>query len=907
MARLTQLVRSAIERGHGVVELLGDPGSGKTRLLDAVARDARRSGVWVLRARCSVAEGDVAFHPFLQALNAWTVSPDGNRDDEAIGRARALTRALGECIGSAEEIPPWDFFFEQRRLLSECLASAPAGGLLVLDDVQWADAWSIKFLEILIRWPLEEPLAIAVAYRPRQSPVTLRAALQEGHDLGYASTVHLDPLTIRQCAVMLDEDPASPELARLHREGEGNPLYVVALAENEAPRPGNSEAWAYGPLGARLLTELTRLDSDARLVAHAASVLGETFDASIVAAVAQIDLETAARALGELRRHDVVRLTDNGMLSFRHPLVRHCLYGCTGAWWRSDAHRRAFAHLTTRGESAMELAPHIEGAGAEDVAAVQTLIAAADTALHSGKPDLAARWLVAALRSQRILGGGAGGAQVGTGVWRGVLQAIAAKGDRERVLSVGTELLTAFDEDSGGTRVNVAATMACLQASLGDVDSGRALIASQEARLVKSDPAAAAVSHVFGQLVNLLAGVVPDRSEVEGLARWLGDAGPVEAFGIQAIRALCAVFDGDIEAGRRLLAACTQALVGCPAPSPDTIGLAEFLIAMAWAEALVGHYGAAQTHAQEAQAALHKTGDTHQSALVLTLLSYVHYQAGRLPDAFDTAQQAHAAARGIGRQDYAAAADALMAAASARPGEHVPRPEGADDPADENFWGPVTSILRAEAVLAAGDSAGALDVLLPWETAWRRSGPARVHEARGYELLAAGAGALGDQANAERWAARAADVAAAVGLRESRGHALLARGHALQAAEAEPYYQAAWEVLGGDGPARARANALAAGTEGRGRTGESAGPGREAAVQEPAGLPVRDDEGAPLVSLTTREREVARLAGEGLKTKDIATRLGVSPRTVDAHLARIYSKVGVRTRAELVRKVFFTD
>ncbi|WP_030220266.1 helix-turn-helix domain-containing protein [Streptomyces bikiniensis] len=60
-------------------------------------------------------------------------------------------------------------------------------------------------------------------------------------------------------------------------------------------------------------------------------------------------------------------------------------------------------------------------------------------------------------------------------------------------------------------------------------------------------------------------------------------------------------------------------------------------------------------------------------------------------------------------------------------------------------------------------------------------------------------------------------------------------------------------------------------------------------------------DGGALAELTLRERQVAELAGEGLKTRDIAARLLVSPRTVDVHLTRIYSKLGVHTRAALVR------
>jgi DNA-binding NarL/FixJ family response regulator len=52
-------------------------------------------------------------------------------------------------------------------------------------------------------------------------------------------------------------------------------------------------------------------------------------------------------------------------------------------------------------------------------------------------------------------------------------------------------------------------------------------------------------------------------------------------------------------------------------------------------------------------------------------------------------------------------------------------------------------------------------------------------------------------------------------------------------------------------------------------------------------------------SLTTRERQVAELAAEGVKSRDIADRLYLSPRTVENHLQRVYAKLGVNSRTEL--------
>jgi DNA-binding CsgD family transcriptional regulator len=55
-------------------------------------------------------------------------------------------------------------------------------------------------------------------------------------------------------------------------------------------------------------------------------------------------------------------------------------------------------------------------------------------------------------------------------------------------------------------------------------------------------------------------------------------------------------------------------------------------------------------------------------------------------------------------------------------------------------------------------------------------------------------------------------------------------------------------------------------------------------------------------SLTPTERDVVRLASEGLEYKDIATRLFISPRTVQAHLTHIYNKLGLSSRVQLVQE-----
>jgi RNA polymerase sigma factor (sigma-70 family) len=72
-------------------------------------------------------------------------------------------------------------------------------------------------------------------------------------------------------------------------------------------------------------------------------------------------------------------------------------------------------------------------------------------------------------------------------------------------------------------------------------------------------------------------------------------------------------------------------------------------------------------------------------------------------------------------------------------------------------------------------------------------------------------------------------------------------------------------------------------------------------------LQARQRREAGLARLSTREREVMQLLGEGLQNRAVAEQLGLSPRTVEVHKARILAKLGIRNVAELVRLVDATD
>ncbi|WP_308203325.1 helix-turn-helix transcriptional regulator [Frankia gtarii] len=348
----------ARDEGHtSLVELAGDPGYGKTRLLTAVAGQARHRGVDVLRARCTETGTGEAFHPFIEAFTSWR--PSGTT---LLAPATAFIRALAAAAGMLDDTSTarCRLFAELRSLYGDCLAAAPGGLLLLFDDFHLADRASVDLLEVMARWPLKDALPVVVAHRPRQVPAWMHVTIQAGVELGAVEQIRLAALTLQQSADLLGLPSRAPELADLHERGAGNPLYLTALAERGAggdggwaagvgadPADGPSDHWARTTLGVRLLAETAPLGARQRRAVWAAAVLGDTFTVDSVAAVAQLDRDDACHALRELRARDLVRVTPAGALAFRHPLVGRCLHGQTDPCWQVGAHRRALDYLRT--------------------------------------------------------------------------------------------------------------------------------------------------------------------------------------------------------------------------------------------------------------------------------------------------------------------------------------------------------------------------------------------------------------------------------------------------------------------------------------------------------------------------------------------------------------------------------
>ncbi|MEV8441634.1 LuxR C-terminal-related transcriptional regulator [Actinosynnema sp. NPDC051121] len=856
----------------GVLELEGDPGTGKTRLLGQLAARARAKGLEVLRGRSDGSDGDRAFHSVIRPLHPDAVA--GLDPTDAAERVHPVLRS---------------------RLAA--LASRPV--LLLLDDFHLADAASTAFIEYLTRYPLSEPLLVVLAQRPRQAAPSLRNALAQGVDAGTAERLVLRPLTLRQSAALLGREP-DDEVAALHARAGGNPLYLLALT-----RPDVADR-----LASLLAGELTGLTGDEAAVLRAGAVLGTSFSAAVAARVAEVDAAAMCPAVAGLLRRDLVRQgSEPGVLRFPHELLREVVYQRADWCLRAAAHRRALEVLS--GHGVRERVAHVEGAPRpEDV---PLLVAAAREAAVDAPGD-AVRWLrLAADLGERpppdLLAG-----------------ALVADGRLAEAKAVLSEALA----EVGADRPALVAEQALLECFLGNYANAGSLLTAELAVTADADAAARLVARRV--MVGLFDGDLPDRAEIDRIAAV--DTGSPEhrvaAVGALAVRGLRAAHAGEVGEADALITEC--AALADTLPDTALAGHPDHLTVLGWAETILARFDDAQRHLGRQLSLLRRQPTSCLVPIVLMGLSWTYHCVARLEETQSSAAEARQVASRLGAPHVAGLAEMLESAylAWSRPGgarlavDSAERAVRANLP--RNWWFGTNGLLllasalhmdgdveRTSAVILTAGGGADLPFVSPMTRPWC------------YETLAAIAADSGDAEGARLWSRHADEAAKAVGQPNHRGFALLARAHALRAAgehdrPAELYREASglFAALGMTG-SQIRALNHAAGASGAAGRAEEAGAdlmqARELARQVGATVVYENADhqrhrlaggragAAPvdLSALTKREAQIARIAATGRRSREIAQELVMSPRTVDLHLTRIYRKLGVSSRAELVR------
>lgn len=939
---LDQLRRSLdrVDRRRGrTVQVTGDPGIGKSRLLGEFAALAQAAGWPVLSGQAAELECDVPFAVFINALDDHVSSLPPGRLAGLGAQQRTLLRAvepfrLGSAEDSGAELMDVERFRLHRamRALLEVLAE-PDGLVLVLDDVHWADDGSGELLDHLLRNPVRARLFLALAHRPRQTSARLANALARAQAQGTAEVVALGPLSLPDVETLLGPGVQDARRRELYQASGGNPLYLEALVREGMREPGASgtpggdkKTHGGGAAGhAALLAELAALSPVELRLAGAAAVAGDTVDSSLVATIAECDTQVALVALDQLTDRDLLRpAAVPGTWSYRHPVLRSVVYADLAAGWRLAAHARAAVALQQRGACAAARAHHVErSASPGDQPAIDILLEAASATINT-TPATAAHWLQAALR---LLPDGDSTRAMRLALLGMRAKALGVTGRLAESRDVLHDVLALLPAPAAELRAQVVGFCALVERLLGRHAEARALLLRELDRVIDPDAAATAMLKL-----ELAAGCLM-RSDLTADQDWAQDAAVIArrlddrsllaaALGMRVLNDFSAASIG--EKSFSLLTEAAELVDSLP--DSDLARHVTATVHVGWAEMHLERIDDALRHLDRGLRVARATGQNHMITYLLTGYGAALGLSGRLREAGDCFDDAVEAAALTGSDELRVIALAHRCwitlwqgdiRAALRIGEEaVACADGA-----KHWFSAVAYGMLAQARFYADDPAGCVELLLQAGAGpqLRRLDPMYRH---GWLELLVEATAAYNPDQAAAWIDQGEDLStAALPRRKGFGH--LARAWALRSVDpatsaTQALTAAALFDQAGDGVDAGRAYLLAA------TTLEASGHGEQARRQLARARALFDACGAGLFQalalreqrrlnartprqsqrsstlnngLTRRETEIAVLVTEGMTNRQIAQRLYLSPRTVEVHLSRILAKLDVTTRS----------
>ena len=360
------------------VELVGEPGIGKTRLLAELAARADSRGHLVLSGSASELEQDLPFWVFVDALDEYLQGLEpGLLDDleDGVGAELATVFPSLSMLAKGRDVAPQHERYRSHRAvrsLLELLASSQPI-VLMLDDLHWCDQASVELLAALLHRPPAAPVLMALAARPRQLGERLSAGLERAYRAGSLTRLELIALTSGEAHELLGEVVAR-DRGRGSLRGERRQSVLPRAARADRPPGPDGGVPGAGALGRRR-RRTAHGDGGAHHGARAALVPelvacwraqrspGTRSIPTSPRAAAGVAESATIDALDELLALDIVRPTDvPRRFRFRHPLVRRAVYEAAPGGWRLGAHERTAGALADRGAPASARAHHVESA-----------------------------------------------------------------------------------------------------------------------------------------------------------------------------------------------------------------------------------------------------------------------------------------------------------------------------------------------------------------------------------------------------------------------------------------------------------------------------------------------------------------------------------------------------------------
>jgi DNA-binding CsgD family transcriptional regulator len=903
---LQDAVASAIAGSGAAVVVEGEAGIGKTALLTAAVGEPAGGAPTVLRARGGELERDLTFGVARQLFEGLLARTDpADRDALMAAAARPAAAVFG--YGAPDDRPDEPSLVHALYWL--CANLAEHGAVcLVVDDAQWSDTASLRWLVYLARRLEELPVAVLVAVRTGEpeAPAELLEALATQPAV---QRVRPDTLSEPASARLVRDaygDAAEPSFCRaVHEAAGGNPFLVrevlaSLIADGVAPEAEQAARVARlqpESVAESVLLRLGRLPAEALALARAVAVLGTEAPLARAAALAGLSPGDAAAAADALAAAHILR--PELPLDFLHPVIRSVLYQDVPAAERSLAHARAAQVLHAEGAPAIDSVVHLLAAEpAGDPAVVASLRAAV-----AAEPD--ARRATALLR--RAL------AEPPPAPVRAELLLELGEMEARAYEPVAIDHLTEARELAAGGDVGRRAARALARAWTLDPRPGAAL-AWAEAELAREPEqdvsmALRALQVVRGRVDAALAAQL--RAEAAGAAT------PAARYLLAAL-AYKALDHGTAEDAEALAEDALQG--GLEAEGVRGSGFILALAALETADALDRAAALARSATDDAR----ERGDLSGFALALTLRADVEARAGDLPEA-----EAHAAdALRLASEHGLAWAEPVAIATLLE----VMAGQGRLDEADRllaerelSEWqqGSARAAVylhargrlrlaqgRPDAALADFEAVG--DIVRRYEVDHPASLPWRSEAA--LALLA-----LDRRDEAAATVAEELERARAFGARHPIGAALRVAGLVEGGERGRELLAESVEVLQGSPARLARAQALVdlgaalrranersaardplrAGLDLAHRCGATALEERAVQEIEASGARPRRRVISGVDALTPSERRVAQMAARGMTNRDIAQALFLSVRTIENQLRQVYLKLDVAGRREL--------
>jgi DNA-binding CsgD family transcriptional regulator len=534
LASLRGLVDAAVHGRGGAAFLSGPAGIGKSRLAQEAAAAAQRRGCAVLRGRAVQAATPVAYRPLTEALCSAIRS--GEVPDEA--ELSPFRRVLGRVV------PDWSAGAEARVddsvvALSEAVlrllraVAGDRGCLLVLEDLHWADPETLAIVEYVADNLTTEGVVLVGAVRSEEPSdavdLARRLASRRVGRLVELGPLHEHDVTamVRSC---LASDDVPDEVLAFAGRAEGVPFLVeelLATAVASGVLVDDGQSWELAPVVERVIP-LTFADSmarrmsvlgrDARRVLEAAAVLGRRFDWKLLPAVADLEESAVLAALHDAVDAQIVAVEADGLtFRFRHALSRDAVLAKLLPPERAALCRRAFEEITASDreldEGQCELAAELAERAGERSRAAALLLEVGRRALHAGALASAET----ALDRARALA--AGDDPVIVDVEECLSEVLSLAGKRDRAVEIGKSLLARLGDDPGAPARRAEAHLRLSRAASAATRWPEAAASLAQARVHAAqadDEVLGSRADALGALVALGAG---DREAAARLAR----------------------------------------------------------------------------------------------------------------------------------------------------------------------------------------------------------------------------------------------------------------------------------------------------------------------------------------------------------------------------------------------------